>query len=205
MKKFILGFVLALVYSVSAYANGCGINGCGNGQSQLAGSQSQEQRQEVSQSPTMVMAGANNNNIISGNSTASQGIAIEGLNLSVTCPTNTFAVFASGGQNEIQNQPTWNTSTADNMNVTAAIVVPWGESVSQCHDREKTIGQAARVAYSKIFITSCMTFARAGLSVEQMTAVDETFKGCSNIIVEAEKGFHGNDNRKVARTYIKNQ
>lgn len=204
MKKLIVGFVLALMYSVSSYANDCGINGCGNGQSQLAGSQSQEQRQEVSQSPTMVMAGANNNNIISGNSTASQGIAVEGLNLSTNCPTNTLAIFASGGQNEIQNKPTYNTSTADNANVTAAIVIPWGESVASCHENEKMIGQAARVAYSKIFITSCMTFARAGLTVEQMTAVDQEFSRCSNIIVEADKGYHGEDNRKVARTYIKN-
>ncbi len=200
--------VLALV-SLNAAAESCGSGACPTPSwpaGTLQGQQQQAQNNTTTQSPTMVLSGSNTVNNITSDLPAASGVTISsdgGFTFNGSCPTTQLFVAGTGGRNDMTSQPYGASSQGTNIGATVGVVIPdpFGESTDTCLENQKLSLQAGRISLARLLITSCMTFAKMGMSVEQMVQIEPEFGKCQGVIEDALKNYHGEQARQIAEAY----
>lgn len=207
MKHIIALAILSLSsFSFSSEANECSTGGCGTDNHNLSGAQAQSTYNDLTQSPTMALAGSNSNTIINANSVSSSSVALSadgGMNFTGSCATDTWAVGVTVGGNQMQTRPSRFQSDSINGAITLNYVAPTGEAQDLCLQGKRVQVRAQELAYSKLLITTCLTFINSGIDVHGLAAIDDQYAMCPTILKEAINGYHGKIGRQAVANYKK--
>ncbi|QNI21125.1 hypothetical protein [Vibrio phage vB_pir03] len=209
MKQYLLALALLSLssFSFSSNANECSTGGCGDSNSNLSGSQNQSQYNTLQQSPTMALNSSQSNTVVNATHQTNGSFshsADGGINFGGGCPTNTLIFTGGAGNNRSHSRPSNYRSDSNNMYAAVSLVVPFGEAVDNCQEREAVSVKAAKYAYTKLQVSTCLVFMRQGINLQSLAEMDPQFSICPRIALEAERNFHDEIGRRAVEQYKKN-
>lgn len=206
MKTLIAIVLLTLSsFSFITDAEDCSTGGC-NSSSNLGQNQSQSDYNTLTQAPAMTLSGSNSNSVINSNVTAGQSTSISadgGLSISGNCPTDTFYITGGMGNNYVTTDPNDYSSNSVNANVQLGYVSNFGEAKDLCIEGQRVGVQAQKLAFSKLLITTCITFINSGLDIYALAKIDKQYELCPKIAQQAIEGYHGRVAAQAVEKYRK--
>lgn len=207
MKYVLIFLFIALVTGLEPLgASECTSSGCGSNSNQSALNQGQETNNTVNMSPTMALGSSNSNVIMNGDSMAGSGVAMSadgGINITGSCPTDSFILSATTGGNEITTKPRYYESESRNLQLTIGYQINFGEGRDNCEEGQRLGLQAAKWHLSEKKVNGCIDLAKLGVRLESIVAIAPQMAVCDQVFTDAQKGYHGEIARRAVAKYIK--